>query len=282
GNGREAMLERPVVRPINELLSTLSRAPVAPAAIEEKLVWLGELVARLVAAASAFAEEPGGILAAQRALLVMPGLPGAMTRDLGALRERIRPRGTDNGLTRLLDSAPRRSVIKVTHAPSPEEMPPALRPMARELTQLARELQALDDLAYALDDRSDLSAGALVLDAVFDLGAACGTFENAEVTGLGALFVSHRSLDPRLATLLALRRAVETLDGAVLVEAERGGVLRALSLWVLAGRTARGQTLEASKDRVLLDQLLQGAGLAPVEVFDAASLWLDLEARHEP
>lgn len=274
------MLDEPVVRPINELLSALSRAPLAAAATEDKLAWLGEVVARLLAAIGTFTQEPAGVLAAQRSLLVMPGLAGAVKKDLAPMRERIRPSGPETGITQLLDSGPRHHFVKLTPALSPEQVVPGLRPIAGELTQLARELQAIDDLAYALDDKSELSAGALVLEASLDLGVGWGTFEEAEFSHAGARFVAHRALEPRLATLLSLRRALDSVDDGALIEAERGGVLRALALWVLAVRTARGERLEASEDRNMLDRLLESAGLAPVEVFDAATLWLDLDAGH--
>lgn len=274
----------PLPRPLHELLSTLARAPEADASDDERLPWLDELAARLLAAAAAFSDEPNALVPAQRALLLLAGRRGTAKPDLADLSRALRRideqvGSSGGGFSRLLEAALSSPGIVVERRLDAATVPEELRPLAYALEGVSRELLALDDLAHALSQSADLAAGAILLEGTLDLAEGAGALAPGDdaALDLATRAVERRGLDARLVTLLSLRGALERLDKRLVDEAVRARVQTPLALWLLASRLAHHERLEDAPDRTALERLLAEAGFVPLEVFDAASLWRDLE-----
>lgn len=276
---------QPLPRPLHELLSTLARAPGADAHDDDRLPWLDELAARLLAAAAAFCDEPNALVPAQRALLLLAGRRGAAKPDLADLSRALKRideqvGSSGGGFSRLLEAALSSPAIRVEQRLDAATVDEELRPLAFALEGVARELLALDDLAHALSQSADLTAGAILLEGTFDLAEGAGALLPGDEAAidLATRMIERRGLDRRLVAMLSLRGALEALDDALVDEAVRARVATPLALWVLASRLAHDEGLEDAPDRAALERLLAEAGLVPLEVFDAASLWRDLES----
>ncbi len=262
-------------------MSTLTRAPLAGASDEQSLLWIDEVAARFIAATALFCDEPQALVPAQRSLLLLASRRPSANADLADLSRALRRideqvGAAGGGFSRLLDAALSSGDIASEERLRAEATPEDVRPLALALEQVARELLALDDLAHALSVPADLPAGAVVLEGTLDLAEGCGVVREAELGDVAERVIERRALDPRLASLLRLRGALEHTDGALVEAAEASAVTTSLSLWILAHRLARHERLEEAADRAALDRLLASAGLVPLEVFDAASLWRDL------
>jgi hypothetical protein len=256
-----------VSQEIRTLLETIAAAPTAQAADEERLQWLGAITARLVAALAPFCDEPNAILPAQRALLVLAGRPSRPPADLSGLSRALRQiderLGRDQGgFSRLLDAA-----LTIDEP---------LRPLAVELERTGRELLAVDDLAHALSCSTELVAGALVLEAALDLATSGDGLSHGDAVALGTRWIKQRGLSHELVTLLEHRDALETLDNKAVSAMGDEPTARAFAIWIIAHRVASGERLEDATDRPAIAALLERAGLIPLEVFDAASLWREL------
>lgn len=278
----EAMVFIPVPRPLRELLSSLGRAPQAGADGDARLSWIDEVAARLIGAVAAFCDEPQAVASAQRSLLLLGGRRGSTKADLDDLSRALRRideqvGAAQGGFSRLLDAALTSGSVVVEERLSASSIEGELHPLALALEQIARELLALDDLAHALSVPAELPAGAVVLEGTLDLAEGAGVVCDEEVVGVARQVIARRGLDERLGVLLGLRHALEHIDDSVVEEAVARGVATPLSLWVLAHRLAGHERLEAAPDRAALDRLLCSAGLMPLEVFDAATLWRDLD-----
>lgn len=274
----------PLPRPLHHLLSTLALAPGVDAPDDERLPWLDQLAARLLAAAAAFSEEPDSLVPAQRSLLLLAGRRGTARPDLADLSRALRRideqvGAAGGGFSRLLDAALSSPSVVVEERLDPEQVDEELRPLAHALEGLARELLALDDLAHALSSSADLAAGAVLLEGTLDLAEGSGALPAGDDASLHAAtrWIARRGLDERLSSLLSLRDALDTLEDAHVDAAVRAHVTTPLALWILAHRLAHEGGLEEAADRGALERLLAEAGLVPLEVFDAASLWRDLD-----
>lgn len=265
---------------LRSLLDTLASDPGDSGA---RLQWFGTLTARLVAALAPFCDEPTAILPAQRALLVLAGRAARPPSDLSALSRALRQiderLGRDGGgFSRLLDAALSAGESLDVERERADDVEPRLKPLASELERTGRELLAIDDLSHALGRSSELPAGAVVLEAAIDLATARDELSEDDAAALADAWIAQRGLDPALARLLGARAAIEHVTRAHLDLARDGAPADALALWVLAHRVVDGAGVERAPDRDELDELLAIAKLVPLEVFDAASLWRDLES----
>jgi hypothetical protein len=278
---RGAMVFPPVPQPIRDLLDRLRTTPPGGEA-DERLTWLDSLAARLIAAVAPFCDEPRALLPAQRALLVLAGRrPGQQPELAGlsrALKDIDQQLGRDRGgFSRLLDAA-----LSAGDAINVERIDAGavdidLRELALALEDLGRELLAIDDLCHALSAPAEIAAGAVILEGALDLAEGVDVAGHDELDALTAAWTSHRGIDAKLARVIALRAALERVDEPLVARASETGVAQPLAIWLLGHRVAAGQRLEDAPDRAAIEALLEAADLVPLEVFDAASLWRDLE-----
>lgn len=146
----------------------------------------------------------------------------------------------------------------------------ALLPLAKVVHTVMRALLALDDLVYALSlppYRAQPAAAAVVALALARLPHIDGKIVPA--------WLKHRGARPEVEHVWHLRHTLTHLSPADVDCAAQQNCADLLALWLLAMRLADLQSLD-SKDRPALEALCQRARLVPLEVFDAASLWNDL------
>lgn len=263
-------------------MSSLARAPNGSASHDDRLAWLDEIAVRLIAGAAAFCDEPQALVPAQRSLLLLAGRRSTVNADLADLSRALRRideqvGASGGGFSRLLDAALSSGDVLVEERLDAALVDDELRPLASALENVARELLALDDLAHALSLPADLPAGVIVLEGTLDLAEGAGVILDEETAAVAMQVIARRGLDGRLAALVGLRDALEHIDDSLVDEAVTAQVTTPLALWILAHRLARHERLEEAADRAALDRLVASAGLVPLEVFDAASLWRDLD-----
>jgi hypothetical protein len=264
-------------RPLRDLDETLRRLP--PAGSDDRALVMDELVARVIRGVALFCDEPGAIVPAQRALRVLSARPKKIRPDIEHLQSALRRIDeqlgrAEGGFSRLLDTALSSGDVLAVSALSPDAVSDELRPLADRLALAARVLAAVDDLADALDAPRDLPAAAAILDATLGLleehdGASRGAADDA-----GRAWLQTRELDAPLEDLVGARPSLLALDG---VDALDERTARALALWTLAHRLAAKRDIHGAADRSALDTLLARGRLVPIEVFDAADLWGQLD-----
>jgi len=268
------------VRALHGALSELRIAkPFAASPIDEPaLVALDHAAAHLVAALARFVDEPVALLPAQRALALLGGrrdegrvdLSGALLamRDLDDGKSTFRA-----GFSRLLESALDASGQSVVERLSARDLPADLAPLAVLLEEHGRILSAVDDLAHALSVSSEQAAGVIVTEALLHL--VLPEQHDTLALDVGQQWLRHRRVKSPLQRLFVFRHAVDHLDDEDVALADQAGVSRALALWIVAERAVRSSEL-VHDDKAPLTALFERAGLAPLEVFDAADLLRNL------
>jgi len=235
--------------------------------------------AALLAALGRFCDEPEATVPPQRALMMVVGKGDTQSADPDGLTDALKQVDADlgserGGFSRLLESALTGELLIIADRLHVDEVEPGLRPLATILDKTGARLTALDDVAHALGLTAQFASGALVTECLMRLAYPDETVE-ARVD-LGRRWLRERGVQHRLVELFGLLPAVVTLTAELIDVAAERGIAADLAMWVLADRIPVEGGLE-TEDRALLEQLLERAGLLPLEVFDAAQLWLTID-----
>ncbi len=246
---------------------------------------LDHTAARLVSALARFCTDAGALVPAQRALLLLASRPSLSVDKLGSLASALREvdaalpkdqRGFSRLLENALDSAHHIHADRV----DVDGLSPELRSLGEGLSLLGRTLGALDDLSHALSASSELAAGAILADGLMDFALTDTEADDNQLVDEALAWLEHRGVNQSLLSLYSFRHALEELRDGDVERAVEAGVARPLALWVLSERLTLGVGLDGP-DRPHVERLVEAAGLLPLEVFDAANLWADLD-RREP
>ena len=264
-----------VTRALRELSAAIAGLPEVDAPVFDRLVALDRAAAVASGALGAFCAEPGAVLPAQRALMLLGARPFAPAADLSGIEAALAD-APESGYSRLLESTLSAGQVSAEDPVDPADLETDLQPLGRALVDVSRALLAVDDLAHALSVPSDLAAAAVFTDGVFDLAEAAGKVKSGERAELSVAWALHRGARVGLSKLLGLRGALVEATDNLVADAVAARVAIPLAVWVLSDRLASNRQV-ATEDRPALDRLLVAAGLVPLEVFDAADLWRDLE-----
>ncbi len=268
-----------VPKALRDVLKAVAALPAADAPLDDRLFALDRIAALLPGAVAPFLDAPGALVPAQRALLLVGPRPLRADAAVDALAEGLRRVELDvpaagEGFSRLLESALSAGDVLVVPRLAAEAIDDDARTAAFALEDAGRELSAIDDLGHALSSSTPIPAGAALAGGVLALCVAVGAAAFTELDALMVRWLVARGARREVSDLFALRASLFALDDDAVTRARATKVERAFALWLLAARLARGMPLDGV-DRPQVEALLRAAGLQPVVVFSAATLWQD-------